>query len=74
MTYAQDRALREELYKAYTTRASEQSEHTEFDNSEIMQEILSLRQEMAQLLGFENMQHIHLPAKWHPMFRPFLTS
>jgi oligopeptidase A len=66
MTYAQDRALREELYKAYTTRASEQSEHTEFDNSEIMQEILSLRQEMAQLLGFENYAAYSLASKMAP--------
>ncbi|MDW7564087.1 M3 family metallopeptidase, partial [Klebsiella pneumoniae] len=54
MTYADDRALREELYKAYVTRASDQSEQTEFDNSKIMEEILSLRQEMAKLLGFNN--------------------
>jgi oligopeptidase A len=54
MTYADDRELREELYKAYVTRASEQSDKTEFDNTPVMEEILSLRQEMAQLLGFNN--------------------
>ncbi|MCG2574033.1 M3 family metallopeptidase [Acinetobacter sp. ME22] len=66
MTYAHDRALREELYKAYTTRASEQSQHTEFDNSEVMQEILSLRQEMAQLIGFENYAEYSLASKMAP--------
>ena len=66
MTYAADRALREELYKAYTTRASDQSEQTEFDNTEIMEEILSLRQEMAQLLGFNNYAELSLASKMAP--------
>src|SRR5699024_6080996 len=46
MTYADDRDVRAELYKAYTTRASDQSEYPAFDNSQVMEEILSLRQEM----------------------------
>lgn len=66
MTYADDRSLREELYRAYTTRASDQSEHTEFDNSAIMQEILALRQEMAQLLGFNNYAEYSLASKMAP--------
>ena len=66
MTYADDRALREELYKAYTTRASEQSEHTEFDNTKIIEEILSLRHEMAQLLGFKNYAELSLASKMAP--------
>ena len=66
MTYADDRALREELYKAYTTRASDQSEHTEFDNTQIIEEILSLRHEMAQLLGFKNYAELSLASKMAP--------
>lgn len=66
MTYADDRTLREELYKAYTTRASDQSDHPEFDNTETMVEILSLRQEMAKLLGFNNFAEYSLASKMAP--------
>ena len=66
MTYADDRELREELYKAYTTRASDQSQQTEFDNTPVMEEILSLRQEMAKLLGFENYAEYSLASKMAP--------
>ncbi len=66
MTYADDRALREQLYQAYTTRASDQSSHSEFNNSEIMQEILALRQEMAVLLGFESYAAYSLASKMAP--------
>lgn len=66
MTYADDRQLREELYKAYTTRASDQAENTEFDNTPVMVEILSLRQEMAKLLGFNNYAEYSLASKMAP--------
>ena len=66
MTYAEDRALREELYKAYVTRASDQSDQSEFDNTPVMEEILSLRQEMAQLLGFNNFAEYSLASKMAP--------
>ena len=66
MTYADDRDLREELYKAYTTRASVQSEHLEFDNTSVMEEILSLRHEMAQLLGFSHYAEFSLASKMAP--------
>ncbi|WP_174560096.1 M3 family metallopeptidase [Acinetobacter bouvetii] len=66
MTYADDRALREELYKAYTTRASDLSDHPEFDNTQVMEEILSLRHEMAQLLGFNNYAELSLASKMAP--------
>lgn len=54
MTYADDRSLREKVYKAYTTRASSQAENTSFNNDSQMTEILKLRQEKAQLLGFKH--------------------
>ena len=66
MTYAQDRKLRETLYHAYTTRASDQGDKPEFDNSHIMEEILALRQEMATLLGFQNYAELSLASKMAP--------
>lgn len=66
MTYAEDRTLRETLYKAYTTRASDQADASEFDNTPVMEEILSLRQEMAQLLGFSNYAELSLASKMAP--------
>ncbi len=55
MTYADNRALREEMYTAYCTRASDQGPHAgQWDNSKLMEQILALRHELAGLLGFEN--------------------
>ncbi|MCP4287405.1 MAG: oligopeptidase A [Gammaproteobacteria bacterium] len=55
MTYADNRPLRHELYRAFSTRASDQGPHAgQWDNSEIIDRILQLRHEQAQLLGFEN--------------------
>jgi oligopeptidase A len=55
MTYADDRELRHEVYRAYQTRASDQGPHAgEFDNGDNMEKILALRHEQAQLLGFES--------------------
>ncbi|EFO99689.1 hypothetical protein CRE_23289 [Caenorhabditis remanei] len=73
MTYAEDRALREEIYHAYVTRASDQASDTQFDNAPVMVEILSLRQEMAKLLGFDNFAEYSLASKWHPMW-PLLIN
>lgn len=66
MTYATDRVLRQDVYTAYTTRASELGGHPEFDNTPVMEEILSLRQEMAQLLGFNNYAELSLASKMAP--------
>ena len=55
MTYADNRDLRYEMYRAYSTRASDQGPNAgEFDNSVLMDEILALRHEAAILLGFSN--------------------
>lgn len=54
ITYADNRILREILYKAHITRASELSDLTTLDNSKIMFNILSLRHELSQILGFKN--------------------
>ena len=64
MTYADDRALREELYAAYCTRASEQGPNAgQNDNGPVMLEILALRQELAKLLGFSNYAELSLASK-----------
>ncbi len=53
MQYCNNRALRETLYRAYATRASDQGPlHGQHDNTALMDEILKLRHEEAQLLGF----------------------
>jgi oligopeptidase A len=55
MTYADNRDLRYEMYRAYSTRASDQGPNAgEYDNSVLMDEILALRHEAAILLGFSN--------------------
>ena len=66
MTYADNRELREQLYRAYTTRASDQAADLQFDNTPVMVEILSLRQEMAKLLGFDNYAEYSLASKMAP--------
>ena len=63
MTYADNAVLREELYRAYNTRASDQAEKTQWDNSEVMDEILALRHEQSQLLGFDNFAEKSLAKK-----------
>jgi oligopeptidase A len=68
MQFATSSALRETLYKAHTTRASELFEvagqaRPEFDNSAILGEIVALRQEEAQLLGYQNYAQVSLVPK-----------
>lgn len=50
LTNADDRALREEMYKTYTSTASHGDQ---WDNSQIINEIMQLRQQKAKLLGFK---------------------
>lgn len=55
MNYADDRALRQEMYTAYCTRASDQGPNSgEYDNSEILEDILKSRDKLADLLGYNN--------------------
>ncbi len=65
MQFADSSALRETLYKAYATRASDQSpaEFSRFDNSDTMQEILALRLEESKLLGYRNFGEVSVVAK-----------
>lgn len=64
MSHAHDRALREEMYQAYVTRASDQGPSAGlFDNTTLITEILALRHEKAQLLGFHNYAELSLATK-----------
>ncbi len=65
MQFADSSALREIIYRAYSTRSSDQApdEFAKFDNSVIMQEILALRLEEAQLLGYRNFGEVSVVAK-----------
>lgn len=64
MMYSDNRELRAEMYQAFTTRASDQGPNAgKWDNSAIMSELLTLRRELAQLLGFANYAELSLATK-----------
>lgn len=64
LTYADDRGLRERVYAAYQTRASDQGPNAgEFDNSQRIEQIMALRHEGAQLIGFKNAAEDSLATK-----------
>ncbi|WP_250656094.1 oligopeptidase A [Alkalimarinus coralli] len=55
MTYCDNRALRQEVYEAFLTRASDQGPNAgQWDNGPLIKEIMSLRYELATILGFDN--------------------
>ncbi len=54
MTHVENRDIRERMYRAYTTRASDKFSDPQWDNSAIMVEILCKRERLSKLLGFEN--------------------
>ena len=62
MQYADDRALRELMYRAYATRAAEFG-NPEWDNSALITGIVTLRRELAQLLGYANFAEYSLEPK-----------
>jgi oligopeptidase A len=62
MQYAENRALRERLYTAYITRASDLGPPT-LDNSAVMREIIALRQEEARLLGYASFAELSVVPK-----------
>jgi oligopeptidase A len=68
MQYAAHRPMREAMYRAYVTRASELggvygAGKSEWDNTEIMAELLKLRREEAQMLGYRNFAEVSLVPK-----------
>jgi oligopeptidase A len=62
MQFAHSSALRERMYRAHVTRASDQGD-SKFDNSDLIREILALRQEEAKLLGYPNFGQVSLVPK-----------
>ncbi len=63
MTYADNRALREIVYRAYTTRASELSDDGRYDNTAIINQLLALRLQKANLIGFPTYADYSLATK-----------
>ncbi len=64
MLYADNQALREEMYVAYVTRASDQGPNADkWDNSGVIQETLKLRTELARLLDFDTYAERSLATK-----------
>ncbi len=65
MQFANQSPLREKLYRAYVTRASDQAEGDarKYDNTALISEILALRKEEAQLLGYANFGEVSVVAK-----------
>jgi oligopeptidase A len=64
LNYCENRALREEVYTANCTRASEVGPNAgQWDNTAIITETLELRQQLAQLLGFDNYAELSLATK-----------
>ncbi|AFY56720.1 oligopeptidase A [Rivularia sp. PCC 7116] len=62
MQHSKRRDLREQMYKAFISRAST----GELDNRPIIKRILDLRQELAQLLGYKNYAEVSLASKMAP--------
>ena len=64
MTFCENQTLREEVYKAYISRASEIGLTSKnFDNTKVMDEILELRLKLAHLLGFNNYAELSIASK-----------
>lgn len=63
LQYAQNRKLRETLYHAYVTRASEFDFEGKFNNNDVMRRIVQLREEEAKFLGYKNYGEVSLATK-----------
>ena len=64
LSYCENEKLRREMYEAFVTRASDQGPGKgQWDNSEIIHEILTLRKERAELLGFRNFAELSLATR-----------
>lgn len=64
LTYADNRALREEVYRANVSKASDKGPDAgKFDNGPIMTQILEKRQQVAELLGYRHHADVSLATK-----------
>lgn len=73
LSHADDRALREEVFAIYNTRASELGPNPVLDNGPIITELLALAHEKATLLGFTNYAEFSLDKKMAPGVTEVLT-
>ncbi|QAX82299.1 M3 family metallopeptidase [Candidatus Pseudomonas adelgestsugas] len=74
MTYSCDRALREEVYAAHCTLASDQGPNAgQNDNGPVIEQILELRQELAKLLGYASFSELSLTTKMANSSRQVLS-
>jgi len=74
MLYADNRELREEMYRAYATKASEQGPNGgKWDNTNIIKETLALRTELAELLGFSTYAERSLATKMADSTKQVIT-
>ena len=63
MQYAENRALRRTLHRAFATRGSALGERPEWDNAPLVDRILRLRKQAAELLGYRNFAEVSLVPK-----------
>jgi oligopeptidase A len=63
LQYAEDRALRATLHRAYATLASDLGDNAEWDNTQVIERILALRREEALLLGYAHFADLSLVPK-----------
>ena len=63
MQYAEDRKLREQMYRAYVTRAAELGDEPGWDNTKIIVDILRLRREQSRMLGLASFAELSLQPK-----------
>jgi oligopeptidase A len=63
MQYAENRALRKTMHRAFATRASDLGMKPEWDNGPLVEQVLALRREAAELLGYRNYAEVSLVPK-----------
>ncbi|MGD9843508.1 MAG: M3 family metallopeptidase [Steroidobacteraceae bacterium] len=63
LMHGENAALRREFYQAWVTRASDQGTNPQWDNSDLIEQIMRLRHELAQLVGFDNYATYSLATK-----------
>jgi oligopeptidase A len=63
VTHCDNRKLREKMYHAFATRASDQADIKKFNNDDIITELLAIRLELAKLIGFKNFAEESLISK-----------
>ena len=63
LSHGDNEQLRREFYQAWVTRASDQGSNPQWDNTDLIEQIMRLRHELAQLVGFDNYASYSLATK-----------